>query len=109
MGLLTDDLRAKLPPLYSTEREPDPMVWMKFSIPAAGWIWYVVEFDGEDLFYGFVIGFEKELGYFRLSELEAVGVEVGIHVERDERFRPARLSQIVNRSKNEGKGCHERV
>lgn len=94
MGLLTDEARAKLPPLYSTEREPDPMVWLKFFIPIAGWTWFVIEFDGEDLFYGFVIGFERELGYFRLSELEGVGAELGVYVERDEYFQPARLSHL---------------
>lgn len=94
MALLTEEIRGKLPSLYSTEREQDPTVWLKFFIPIAGWTWYVIEYDGEDLFYGFVIGFEKELGYFRLSELEGVGVELGIHVERDEHFQPTRLSQV---------------
>lgn len=94
MALLTEELRAKLSPLYSTEREPDPTVWLKFFIPIAGWTWYVIEFDGKDLFFGLVIGFERELGYFRLSELEEVGAELGVHVERDKFFQPTRLSQL---------------
>lgn len=94
MALLIEGDPAKLPGLYSTEHELDPMVWLKFSIPAAGWTWYVIEFDGDDLFYGYVLGFEKEFGYFRLSELEGVGGELGIHVECDEYFQPTRLSRL---------------
>ena len=60
IGLLLDEACAKLPLLYSTEREPDPMVWLKFFVPNADWTWYVIEFDGDDLFYGYVIGFEEE-------------------------------------------------
>jgi hypothetical protein len=30
----------------------------------SSWTWYSTEFDGEDLFFGLVVGFETELGYF---------------------------------------------
>jgi Protein of unknown function (DUF2958) len=35
-----------------------------------GWTWYVIEFDGEDPFFGLVDWFERELGYFSLRELQ---------------------------------------
>ena len=38
--------------------------------PASDWTWYATEYDGEDLFFGLVSGFEVELGYFSRTELE---------------------------------------
>jgi len=41
MKLLTDELRAKLPALYSQEHEADPVVYAKFFLPGTSWTWYV--------------------------------------------------------------------
>lgn len=92
--LLTQELRRKLPELYSQENEADPMVICKFFTPDAGWTWYVIEFDGQDLFFGYVIGIEPELGYFTLSELSEVRGVLGLPVERDLWFKPIRLSEV---------------
>jgi hypothetical protein len=43
MQLLTDELRAQLPPLYAKENEADAMVCAKFFTPWTGWTWYVTE------------------------------------------------------------------
>lgn len=95
MKLLTKALRAKLPPLYSTEEEKDPLVIVKFFHPRGAWTWYVTEFDGEDIFFGLVIGpFATELGYFSLKELTEVRGSWGLGVERDLWFQPIRLSEI---------------
>src|SRR2546426_924361 len=69
MELLTKEVREQLPPLYSQEQEADPLVICKFFTPDSTWTWYALEFDGVDVFFGLVIGFEQELGYFLLSEL----------------------------------------
>ena len=45
---------------------------VKFFTPDSSWTWYASEFNGDDIFFGFVIGFEPEFGYFSLSELESV-------------------------------------
>ncbi len=37
---------------------------------ANGWIYETWEYDGEDLCFGKVHGFETEIGYFTISELE---------------------------------------
>ena len=94
MKLLTQELRRKLPPLYSTEKCADPIVHAKFFTPDSSWTWYVLEFDGEDLFFGFVIGLDSELGYFSLSELESVRGPLGLPIERDLHFKPQPLSRI---------------
>ncbi len=83
-----------LPPLYSQEHKEDPLVICKFFTPDSNWTWYAIEFDGEDVFFGWVVGFEHELGYFRLSELASVRGPLGLSIERDLHFRPTRLSVV---------------
>jgi hypothetical protein len=94
MQLLTPELREQLPPLYSQENTKDPTVICKFFTPDSQWTWYALEFDGEDIFFGYIIGFEAELGYFSLSELESVRGPRGLPIERDLWFRPCPLSQV---------------
>jgi|SRR5690606_28367520 len=93
-SLLPPNLRATLPPLYSTEDVADPVVHAKFFSPTSGWTWYVTEFDGEDTFFGLVEGWDVELGYFSLSELESVRGAGGLPIERDLHFKPQSLSKI---------------
>ena len=52
------------------------------------------EFDGSDIFFGLVIGFETELGYFSLSELESIVGPYGLKIERDISFTPTALKDI---------------
>ena len=54
----------------------------------------VIEYDGEDLCFGYVEGFENELGYFTLSELQANRGKLGCSIERDRYFTPCRLSAL---------------
>jgi len=84
----------RLPPLYSTKDQSDPLIQLKFFTPDSNWSWYAIEFDGDDLFFVLVIGFEAELGYFRLSELQNVRGPLGLPIERDLLFSPIPLSYI---------------
>ncbi len=92
MKLMTKKLRRKIPPLYSAEKQADPMVHVKFFTPDSSWTWYVLEFDGKDTFFGLVYGLVTELGYFSLSEISTVAGPLGLKVERDLHFEPFRLS-----------------
>lgn len=92
--LLPKDVRDSLPPLGATETETDPLCRVKFFYPDFSWTWYGIEFDGDDLFFGFVDGFAKELGYFRLSELLTNRGKFGLEIERDLHFTPKRLSKL---------------
>jgi len=94
MDLLPPELRTQLPPLYSQEHVADPMARVRFFTPDSSWTWYALEFDGEDLFFGLVIGQATELGYFRLSELHAARGPLGLPIERDRHFTPAPLSTL---------------
>lgn len=102
MKLLTEEMISAMPTLYSQENEADPMVICKFFDPVGSWTWYAMEGEETDnndfLFYGYVVGFEDELGYFTLSQLEtakqgAIGIR-GLPIERDIYFTPCRLSEV---------------
>jgi hypothetical protein len=56
--------------------------------------WYALEFDEVDTFFGLIIGFEAEFGYFSLSELQAARGPLGLPIERDVHFQPTRLSVV---------------
>ena len=95
MRLLTKEVIKTLPKLYSTENETDPLATIKFFTPDANWTWYLMEYDDEtQTAFGYVCGFENELGYFNLDELERVRGPLGSAVERDVSFTPTRLSEL---------------
>ena len=93
MKLLTAEIRKKLPTLGSQAENMDPTIIVKFFCPWNHWTWFAYEFDGEDIFFGFVKGDFDEIGSFSLSELESVRGPMGLTIERDVHFRPKLLSQ----------------
>jgi len=94
MQLLTKEITSKLPALYSQENIADPMVICKFFAVWTSWTWYGIEFDGKDLFFGYVAGDFPELGYFTLSELQDLKGPMGLTIERDLYFKAQPLSRI---------------
>jgi hypothetical protein len=97
MKLLTQEIRQKLPKLYSTENTPteERMFVVKFFTPDSNWTWYATEFDGEDTFFGYVQGFENEWGYFTLHELQEARGPLGLPIERDIYFEPTKCTTIT--------------
>ena len=51
------------------------------------------EFDGTDIFFGFVKGDFDEIGTFSLSELESITGPMGLTIERDIYFTAKPLSK----------------
>jgi hypothetical protein len=95
MELLDSQSRAVLPALYENEHLGlDAVAPVKFFTPDANWTWYPTEHDGEDLFFGLVSGFDVELGYFSLSELESVRGPFGLAIERDRYYQPKTLRDL---------------
>lgn len=102
MKLLTKELIKKLPKLYSQENNKNPNAVIKFFDPTGSWTWYVIEGelqeDGDFLFFGLVKGFETELGYFTLNDLETCKNGVtglrGLPIERDIHFEPTPISEL---------------
>jgi Protein of unknown function (DUF2958) len=107
MELLPQELKHQLPPLYSQERVKDPLVMCKFFHPLSTMTWYAIEGSPVDedgyydtdkekvdfLFFGWVYSDFPELGYFSLSEMQAVKV-MGLGIERDLHFTLKRLSEV---------------
>ena len=94
--LLDQASREKLPPLYSGEALGlEALALVKFFTPDSDWMWYASEFDQEDTFFGLVSGFEVELGYFLLSELEEARGPRGLPIERDLYFQSQTLGRLM--------------
>jgi len=100
IDLLPSELRKALPPLDSQEGISDPIVHARFLSRDSNWVWYVTEGSAQDddfLFFGFVIGLEKEWGYFSLPELTEARAPWEFPIERDLHFNPACLSRVMAR------------
>ena len=106
MKLLTQEIRRKLPQLYSQDgKRGRAIAYVKFFTPDSNpWTWYategkpVLDSSGVEIdfqFFGLVHGFEKELGYFSLKELESVRGPMGLPIERDLYWQPKMLEQIA--------------
>jgi hypothetical protein len=94
-NLLDDESREKLPPLYSGEEKGlDALAQVKFFTPDSSWTWLASEFNGDDVFFGLVIGLEIEIGYFSLAELQSVKGPLGLQIERDLHFEPKSLREL---------------
>lgn len=93
-----------MPKLRQQEHSKDPIVHAVFYFPISGWKWFVTEGgpNGDNFtFFGYVIGFEAEFGYFSLSELEDVDIH-GIKVQCVEDFEPTPLNECVSKSASGG-------
>jgi hypothetical protein len=105
MKLLPKEIRETLPPLYSQDGNGGKaVVQVKFFTPDSNWTWYatqgeaILDEQGQILdfqFFGLVDGFEKELGYFNLNELEDVRGPMGLPIERDLYWRTKTLQEIA--------------
>jgi hypothetical protein len=101
MKLLTEEIKAKLPKLRSMDgKDPATVpIIVKFFTPDSNWSWFATEGEevegGDWEFFGMVHGFERELGYFRLSELEQATGPMGLHIERDMYYDDHKLSEVL--------------
>lgn len=102
MKLITQEIEKRLKefPLYSQEGLKDEAIALcKFFAPVGAYTWYVTEAEkvGDDYrFFGLVINnyFEKEWGYFMLSELKAIRLPFGLGIERDKFFSECKIGTI---------------
>lgn len=96
MKLITKALEKQLPPLRSQDGKVyDALAIVKIFDPCSQWTWFATEYDPQErMFFGLVIGHEKELGYFSLTELESVRNRWGLPLERDLHFKPTPLKEV---------------
>jgi len=101
MMLMTKEIKNKMPKLRTFEMTvaKEIPIAVKFFTPDSNWTWYATEGeeqeDGDWLFFGYVDGFEGELGYFTLNELKRVRGQLGLPVERDRYFGNKTLEQVM--------------
>jgi hypothetical protein len=91
MKLLTKEIIDRLPALGANEskKAEDVKVVVKFFCPWNQWTWYATEMsveEGQHIFFGYVYGFDAELGEFTLEEMESVTGPMGLKIERDLHF-----------------------
>lgn len=89
---------ARVPGFYETEgkRLEDKVVHEHFFI--FGCDWYVVEYDGDDRFFGYAILNEDyimaEWGYFSRSELWGMVTENGFEIDGDRHWKKRRAVEV---------------
>ena len=93
----TREQLAKLPKLYETEKVPmkDKPIYIHCFIGDCDW--FVSEYDGEDLFFGYaIIGNPAfaEWGYISLTELKQIKIPPGIEVDCELCDPPLKASEI---------------
>ena len=100
--LLTPELKARLPELYSQEDSADPTVHV-LLLGANGWVWALTEYsdaapDGcQHLAFGFVFGDFPEFGFVPMDELDELNASClpgHGYVWVDEAHTPRPLSQV---------------
>ena len=98
MELIPQEIKELIPKLYETEKQNDPIVYVKLFLD--GWTWYITELSiDNNICFGYVISpFESELGYFSLNEIKLIKGTLGLSVERDLSFKPTKLSIIKKAS-----------
>lgn len=98
MELIPQEIKELIPKLYETEKQNDPIVYVKLFLD--GWTWYITELSiDNNICFGYVISpFESELGYFSLNEIKSIKGSLGLSVERDISFKPTALA-IIRKAK----------
>lgn len=93
--LLPKEIADQIPKMGETDSK-EMTFYVKFFSPYTGWTWYAAEWDGKDIMFGYVEGFDNEWGTFSLSELESWEVMPGVKgVERDKFFKPTPATEIA--------------
>lgn len=95
-NLIPESILENIPDLYETERSINPICHVKLFTPTSIFSWFIIEISKEDYdtCYGFVKGFESELGYFSLKEIKSLKGNLGVGVERDTSFTQTSLGII---------------
>ena len=93
----TKDQLSKLPRLYETEDTPlqDKGIHLHFFI--GGYDWYIVEYDGQDLFWGYADLNDSEMaewGYISFQELKEIKVQGGLEINCEIFDPPTRAGEI---------------
>lgn len=94
--LMTREIAKTAPRLYEQDGAEDPTVYAHYFSCMNGWDWWLLEFDGTDEAFGLVEGYDDELGYFSIKEMEELNRQMGFAaVERDSMGEAVRLALVA--------------
>lgn len=89
----------RIPKLYETEHQPlgDKLIHLHFFI--GGCDWYIAEYDGHDIFFGYAILngdlLNSEWGYISFSELKSIKIGfVEVDCEKERYWRIVKAKEI---------------
>ncbi len=104
--LMTKKLAETIPAIGANEKArdyDDVLAPAKLFSPYNGWTWYITEMDPvTGQCFGLVEGFQKEIGYFDLTELAETTVFGSVPaVERDLYWEPRTLGEIKSGTKGD--------
>lgn len=100
----SEERLRRIPRLYETENIPveEKEIHLHFFI--GGCDWYIAEYDGHDLFWGYAIlnndYINAEWGYISFAELKAIKigfVEIDCELEDFWQIRPAKEISRINK------------
>lgn len=97
---------AEIPGLYKTEKVPlkDKLIYLHFFI--LGSDWYIAEYGGENVFFGFVILNEDyemaEWGYISFKEMKEIKIEPGIEIDCETGWKIRKACEIEKIARAQG-------
>ena len=96
MEFLTAKDIKQIPGLYEQEGKcKNALAYVNLFTPDSNFTWFITEYDADEkMCFGLIDGFEKELGYFSLNDLEQIKGSMGLKVERDISFQPTKLKDL---------------
>ena len=101
----TQERLSKIPKLYETENVPlqEKLIYLHFFI--GGSDWFVAEYDGDDLFFGFaVLNGDLQMaewGYVSFSELKSIKVQGWLEIDCElEDYFPVQKAKHVELIRN---------
>lgn len=96
MKLMTEELKERFKEVgRQEEKGEDAVVILKLFTPDSNWTWWATEFDPQTRrFFGLVKGFEVEMGYFSLDELQGAKGPMGLPIERDLYWNEVTIGEV---------------
>lgn len=100
LALMQEACRLMEVPLSSENLDPEgeaicSLLRVKLFDPCGSFTWYIQDWDGQDICFGYVTGFENEWGNFSLQELSAIRGRLGIGIEVDVYFKPIEQKELT--------------
>ena len=94
---MPEALKEVIPAIYAQETLGDEAI-IHAHYFLCGWDWFATEYDPEERkCFGLVRGFDTELGYFSLDEMEEAVTPQGLRIERDLYWDPCTIAEVRKR------------